>query len=60
MLNHSKEPRGFGFVTFAEYSSVEGVLEVLAHRINDKLVSDFSRIIKLIRLNANRLFQKHL
>ena len=33
------EPRGFGFVTFAEFSSVEKVLDVIAHKINDKLVS---------------------
>ena len=34
------EPRGFGFVTFTEYSSVEKALDVIAHKINEKIVSD--------------------
>ena len=33
------EPRGFGFVTFTEYAAVTEVLEVLVHRINDKIVT---------------------
>lgn len=33
------EPRGFGFVTYSEYATVEKVLDVAIHRINDKIVS---------------------
>lgn len=39
LLPANVEPRGFGFVTFTEYAAVPKVLDVLVHRLNDKIVS---------------------
>lgn len=38
IVDRDNKPRGFGFVTFSEYATVEKVLDVAIHRINDKIV----------------------